>query len=111
MNKARKINNINTAKKEIKDHKSYIENVPCCCCSRLFAKSCLTLAAPWTVACQDPLSMRFPRQEYWSGLQFPVPGGLPNPGIKPCLLHWQADSLLLGYLGRPQNIPENLKTN
>ena len=38
---------------------------------------------PWTVAPQAPLSMGFPRQEYWSGLPFPAPGDLPNPGIKP----------------------------
>ena len=38
---------------------------------------------PWTVACQAPLSMGFSRQEYWSGLPFPSPGDLPNPGIKP----------------------------
>ena len=38
--------------------------------------------APWTVARQAPLSMRFSRQEYWSGLQFPFPGDLPNPGIE-----------------------------
>ena len=37
---------------------------------------------PWTIACQDPLLMGFPRQEYWSGLPFPPPGDLPNPGIK-----------------------------
>ena len=37
----------------------------------------------WTVACQAPLSMGFSRQEYWSGLLFPSPGDLPNPGIKP----------------------------
>ena len=37
----------------------------------------------WTTACQAPLSMGFPRQEYWSGLPFPTPGDLPNPGIKP----------------------------
>ena len=35
------------------------------------AQSCLTLASPWTVACQAPLSMGFSRQEYWSGLPFP----------------------------------------
>ena len=40
-------------------------------------------AAPWTVAHQAPLSMGFPRQEYWSGMPFPSPGDLPNPGIKP----------------------------
>ena len=40
----------------------------------------------WTIACQAPLSMGFPRQEYWSGLPFPSPGELPNPGIKPTSL-------------------------
>ena len=39
----------------------------------LVAKSCPTLTTPWTVACQAPLSMGFSRQEYWSGLPFPVP--------------------------------------
>ena len=38
---------------------------------------------PWTVARQAPLSMGFPRQEYWSGLPFPPPGDLPDPGIQP----------------------------
>ena len=37
----------------------------------------------WTVACQAPLSMRFPKQEYWSGVPFPSPGVLPDPGIEP----------------------------
>ena len=37
---------------------------------------------PWTVACQAPLSMGFSRQEYWSGLPFPTPGDLLDPGIK-----------------------------
>ena len=36
----------------------------------------------WTVACQAPLSLGFPRQEYWSGLPFPPPGDLPDPGIE-----------------------------
>ena len=40
-------------------------------------------ATPWTVAYQAPLSMGFSRQEYWSGLPFPSPGDLPNPGIEP----------------------------
>ena len=40
-------------------------------------------ATPWTVAHQVPLSIGFPRQEYWSGLPFPPPGHLPAPGIKP----------------------------
>ena len=38
---------------------------------------------PWHVTCQVPLSMGFPKQEYWSGLPFPSPGDLPHPGIKP----------------------------
>ena len=43
-------------------------------------------ATPWTVALQAPPSMGFPRQEYWSGLPFPIPGDLPKPGIKPASL-------------------------
>ena len=39
-------------------------------------------ATPWIVAYQAPLSMRFSRQEYWSGLSFPSPGVLPDPGIE-----------------------------
>ena len=46
--------------------------------------SCVPLfTSPWTVAHQAPLSMGFSRQEYWSGLPFPPPGGLPDPGIEP----------------------------
>ena len=40
-------------------------------------------ATPWTVAYQAHLSIGFSRQEYWSGLPFPSPGDLPNPGIEP----------------------------
>ena len=53
----------------------------------------------WTVACQAPLSMGFSRQEYWSGLPFPSPGDLLDPGIKLVSPAWQANSLLLRYLG------------
>ena len=46
--------------------------------------SCVWLfATPWTVACQAPLSMGFPRQEYWSGLPSPSPGDLPDPRVEP----------------------------
>jgi len=48
---------------------------------------------PWTVALQAPLSMGFSRQEYCSGLPFPSPGDLPDPGIKPRSPALQADSL------------------
>ena len=41
------------------------------------------LRPQWTVACQVPLTMGFFSQEYWSGLPFPSPGDLPNPGIEP----------------------------
>ena len=41
-----------------------------------------SFVTPWTVACLAPLSMGFPRQEYWSGLLLPSPGDLPDPGIK-----------------------------
>ena len=68
------------------------------------AKSCLTLAIPWTVTCQAPLSMGFSRQEYWSGLPFPSPRDLPDPGIEPRSPSLQADSVLSDLPGKPQNI-------
>ena len=52
-----------------------------------------TFATPWTVVHQAPLSMGFSRQEYWSGLPFPSPGDLPDPGIEPRSPALQADSL------------------
>ena len=42
---------------------------------------------PWTVAHQVPLSMGYSRQEYWSGLPFPPPGDLPDPGVEPASPH------------------------
>ena len=64
---------------------------------------------PWTVAYQSPQSMDFFRQEYWSGLSFPSPGGLPDPGIEsaspkspPC----QARSLPLAPPGKPLKVTE-----
>ena len=58
-----------------------INKMGICCC--LAAKLFPTLLQPQGLAHQDPLSMGFPRQEYWSGLTFPSPGDLLNPGIKP----------------------------
>ena len=49
----------------------------------LVPRSCQTFCDPWTIAHQAPLSLGFPRQEYWSGLPFPSPGDLPNSGIEP----------------------------
>ena len=51
-------------------------------------------ATPWTVAYQAPQSMGFSRQEYWSGLPFPSPADLPDPGIERKYPIWEADSLL-----------------
>ena len=59
---------------------------------------------PWTIAYEAPLSMEFSRQEYWTGLPFPTPGDLPDPGIKPVSLASPAlavDSLPLRHLGSP----------
>ena len=64
-------------------------------------KLCLTLATPWTVGFQAPLSMGFSRQEYWSGLPFSSPGDLPDPGIKLRSPASQADSLLTESPGKP----------
>ena len=50
-------------------------------------------ATPWTVAYQAPQSMAFFRQEYWSGLPFPSPGNLPDPGMEPGSPALQADAL------------------
>ena len=58
----------------------------------------------------SPLSMGFSRQEYWSGLPFPSPGDLPDPGIKPRFPALQADTLPSEPPGKPQgNTLESLK--
>ena len=70
------------------------------CC--LIAKLCLTLfATPWAVACQAPLSMWFPRQEYWSGLLFPSPRYFPDPGIEPASPELAGGFFTTGKLSKP----------
>ena len=59
----------------------------------ILTNSCPTLCDSWTVDRQAPLSMEFSTKECWSGLPFPSPGALPNPGIKPRSPALQADSL------------------
>ena len=59
------------------------------------------LATQWTVAHQAPPSTGFSRQEYWSGLPFPFPGDLPDPGIEPRSPTLQADALTSGPPGKP----------
>ena len=63
-------------------------------------------ATPLTVAFQTPPFMGFPRQEYWSGLPFPFPGDLPNPGIEPKSPALQVDSLPLSYLSLGHTSPK-----
>ena len=69
---------------------SFTHVVTCVCTSFLFVLLCSVVSdsfvTPWTVAHRAPLSMAFPRQEYWSGLPFPTPGIFPTQGWNPCLL-------------------------
>ena len=65
------------------------------------SESC-SVVSPWTVARQAALSMGFSRQEYWSGLPFPSPGNLPNPGTEPRSPALQVDSLPSEPPGKPQ---------
>ena len=58
-------------------------------------------AIPWTVAYQALPPMGFSRQEYWSGLPFPSPGHLPDPGIEPVSPTFQADALISEPPGKP----------
>ena len=59
-------------------------------------------ATPWTTAHQTPLSMEFPRQEYWNGLPFPTPGDLPDPGTEPGSPALQAGALPSEPPGKPK---------
>ena len=75
-------------------------------------KTCQLFVTPRTVAHQSPLSMGFPRQEYWSGLPFPPPGDLPNLGIK--LASPASSTLAGGFLttvppGKPINSTLSIK--
>ena len=83
-------------------------NLPCylpisfvnCVCVKLLSHVRF-FATPWTAARQAPPSMRFSRQEYWSGLPFPSPGDLPDPGIEPGSPALQADALSSEPPGKP----------
>ena len=70
----------------------------------LVAKLCLTFVTPLTVAHQAPQSIGFSRQKYWSGLPFPFPGDLPNPGIKPMSAALTSGFYTTEPLGKPQEI-------
>ena len=77
--------------------KPFLDSV-ICTLSRSVVSNAVT---SWTVAHQAPLFMGFSRQEYWSGLPFPSPGDLPDPGIEPGSPSLQTDSLLSEPPGKP----------
>ena len=66
-------------------------------------------STPWTVAYQAPQSVEFSRQEYSSGLPFPSPGDLPNPGVEPGSPAFQADALPSEPPGKPIYIYINIQ--
>ena len=68
----------------------------------LLFSECPTLATPWFVACQAPLSMGFLRQKDWSGLSFPYPEDFPDPRSEPLSPALQVDSSLLSHQGNPK---------
>ena len=86
------------------------------CVSEVKSLSCVRLFVTlWTVAYQASPSMGFSRQEYWSGLPFPSPGDLPDPGIKPRSPALEADALTSEPPGKPikqtKVNPKNKKPN
>ena len=73
-------------------------------CQNEVTQSCPTqseVTTPWTIAYQAPSSVGFSRQEYWSGLPFPSPGDLPDPGIEPRSPALEADALTSEPPGKP----------
>ena len=80
----------------------------------LFAQSCPTPCDPWTGARQAPLPMGFSRQECWSGLPFPPPGNLPDPGIErasPVSAAWAGAFFTTKPFGKPTPYQSPLKPN
>ena len=76
---------------------------PTIACMNVLCSVVSDTATSWTIACQAPLSMGFPRQNCWSRLPFPSPGDLPDPGIKPMspVSPALAGRLSLCHLGSP----------
>ena len=66
-----------------------------------------SFAAPWIVVQQAPLSMGSARQECWSGLPFPSPGDLPNPGIEPVSPVWAGGFFIIEPPGKPESVEAN----
>ena len=76
---------------------------PCVCVCAQSLRRVRLFVIPWTVAHQAPLTMRFSRPDYWSGVPCPPPGDRPNARIEPTSPALQACSLPLSYQGSPQN--------
>ena len=72
-----------------------------CVCVCVYAHLCLTLCDPMDYSCQTPLSMGFPKQEYWNGSPFSSSGDCPDPGIKSTSPALQVDSIPLRHQGSP----------
>ena len=79
----------------------------CVCVHAKLLQLCPALSMLWIVARQAPLSMRFSRQEYWSGLPCPPPGDLPDPGIDPCV-SWGSYIAGRFYIAEPSEKPFRL---
>ena len=82
-----------------------VSHVTSCVCVCVCVCVCLLshvqlFETAWNIACQAPLSMEFPRQEYWSKLSFPSPGDLPQPGIEPASL--ASPALASGFFTSPE---------
>ena len=73
--------------------RNHLSSVSCILVKVMSLSRVRLFAIPWTVVYQASLSMGFSRQEYWSGLPFPSPGDLPDPGIEPMSPALQADAL------------------
>ena len=72
------------------------------------AQSCPNLCKPWTLACQALLFKEFSRQEYWSGLPFPTPGDLPDPGIESVSLVFPALTGMILHRENPKDSTQKL---
>ena len=86
-----------------------LSSYPHVCMSAQSLQLCPTLWTLWSIAPQAPLPKGFFRQEYWSGLPFPLPGALPEPAIELTSPALQVDSLLLSHQGIPRSHMPQLK--
>ena len=90
-----------------RSHTPQLKILPC-----MLSPSVMSLfATTWSVACQAPLSMGFSRREYWSGLPFPPPGELPNPGVESVFPMSPAIGMQALHHSRPLGSPKQYVTS